>query len=150
MGRPTKLTPEVQAVIIEAVEAGNYFETAAMLAGICKATLYNWIESGEAGELPFAEFLDALKSAESKAEAAALAVVRAAPDRWQANMTFLERRHPSRWGRRDPDHSLKTKLLKAELKTLRAKLKLLEAGHDPDAQQITVVVPNYDANKGET
>jgi len=143
MGRPTKLTPEVQAVIIEAVEAGNYFETAAALAKICKQTLYSWIEKGEAGEEPYAAFLDALKGAEAKAEQDALRDVREAQVGWQAHMTFLERRHPTRWGRRDPDYSLKTKLLEAELATANAKLKLLEAGQDPDAQQITVVVPSF-------
>lgn len=135
MGRPTKLTPEVQTIIIEAVEAGNYFETAAALANICKATLYNWIEKGEAGEDLFVEFLDAIKSAEAKAERNALAKVHGSGPGWQALMTFLERRHPSRWGRRDPDHGLKTKLLEAELETLKAKLKLLEAGVDPDAHR---------------
>lgn len=135
MGRPTKLTPEVQETIVEAVEAGNYFETAAALAGISKQTLYNWIDRGEAGEEPFDLFFDAIKSAEASAEKTALERVQGAQQGWQAHMTFLERRHPQRWGRRDPDHGLKTKLLEAELDMMRAKVKMLEAGVDPDAHR---------------
>ncbi len=139
MGRPTKLTPEVQATIVQVVEEGNYFETAAAIAGISKVTLYSWIEKGEAGDEPFAEFLNALKDAEAKAERQALADVRLGQPGWQANMTFLERRHPSRWSRRDPDHGVKTKLLEAELETAKQKLELLKAGINPDGEQLVVI-----------
>jgi transposase len=146
MGRPTKLTPELQKRIVKLVRDGNYIETAAIAAGITKQTFYNWMERGKAGEEPFAEFFDALKRAEAEAEAEIAATVRAglrdAPQ-WQSAMTFLERRWPTRWGRRDPDHKLKRTNLELENETLKAKLKLLEAGQNPDGSGVTFVVPGY-------
>lgn len=89
--------------LLQAVEAGNYIETSAELAGIAKKTIYDWIKRGEAGETPYRAFSDALKRASARAEAKAVANVRRAglDDRfWAAEMTYLERRHPERWARR--------------------------------------------------
>jgi transposase len=146
MGRPSKLTPELQKKIVKLVRDGNYFETAAQAAGIAKSTLYDWLKRGESDEEPFAEFSDALKKAEAEAEADAVAMVRAglrdAPQ-WQSAMTFLERRAAERWAKRDPDHGLKTKALELEVETLRAKLKLLEAGQNPDGGGVAFIVPGF-------
>ena len=38
-GRPTKLTPDVQEKIVQAIRAGNYIETAAAYAGV---RMYVW------------------------------------------------------------------------------------------------------------
>lgn len=152
MGRPTKLTPELQKRIVKLVRDGNYFETAAQAAGIAKSTLYDWMARGDAGDNPFAEFSDALKKAEAEAEVDAVAMVRAglrdAPQ-WQSAMTFLERRWASKWARRDPDHELKRSNLELENETLKAKLKLLEAGQNPDGGGLTVLVPSFVAASGE-
>ena len=43
-GRPTKLTPEVQKKIVDALSAGNYFEVACEYAGI--------VVMGLSGSLP--------------------------------------------------------------------------------------------------
>jgi transposase len=43
-GRPTKLTPEVQARIITYLRGGSYIETAAAACGIHKDTLYEWLK----------------------------------------------------------------------------------------------------------
>jgi len=160
-GRPTKLTPDVQAAIVALVEVGNYVETAVLASGVTSRTYYNWLERGEADEEPYAEFFRTIKEAEHKAEKDALATAKAGATggvaspgpHWTSTMTFLERRFPTKWGKRDPDHGLKTKLLeqeversKAEIDTLKAKLKLLEAGHDPDAQHYTIVVPQLPEN----
>ena len=102
MARPTKLTPEVQRRIVEAISGGNYAVVAAEYAGIGQATFYAWLEKGRAGRQPYAEFLAAVKEAEAQAEALAVKAVRVAfGDSWQAAMTWLERRFPARWGRRD-------------------------------------------------
>ncbi len=45
-GRPTKLTPEAHQTIVEAIQAGNYIETASAMAGIEKPTLYDWLKRG--------------------------------------------------------------------------------------------------------
>ena len=52
MARPAKLTPEVQARIIEAVQAGNYMETAAQYANIGLSTFYRWMAEGEGEKAP--------------------------------------------------------------------------------------------------
>lgn len=48
MGRPTKLTPEVQAKIIQALEAGATVQASCDFVGIHKATYYDWLIRGEA------------------------------------------------------------------------------------------------------
>jgi hypothetical protein len=89
--------------LLESLAAGNYLETAAHAAGLAPVTVYNWKKRGEAGEEPYATFVQAVKRAEADAEIEAIQRVRAAgklPQFWAAEMTFLERRHPERWGRR--------------------------------------------------
>jgi len=46
-GRPDKLTPQTQAIIVEALEKHNYISTACALAGISEATFYNWLDKAE-------------------------------------------------------------------------------------------------------
>jgi hypothetical protein len=146
MGRPTKLTPELQKKIVKLVRDGNYFETAAQAAGIAKSTLYDWLKRGEAGEEPFAEFSNALKKAEAEAEVDVVATIRAglrdAPQ-WQSAMTFAERRWASRYARRDPDHELKRTNLELENEKLRAQVEMLKQGQNPDAQSINVIVRDF-------
>lgn len=120
MGRPTKLTPELQAEICDAIRAGNYIEPSAMRSGIDKTTLYNWLKkagtelqrvaSGQAKGKncsvtarmrPYVDFLNALKKAEAEAEARDVAIIaKAAMKQWQAAAWRLERKHYERWGRR--------------------------------------------------
>lgn len=108
MGRPTKLTPELQAAIVEAVEQGNYPEVAAMAQGMDRATFYRWMQRGESNaedDRPFRDFRDAVTHARAVAEHYALQVVRTgfAHDDKGAERAqwYLERTAPDRWGRRD-------------------------------------------------
>ena len=103
MGRRSKLTPAVQQRIIEAITAGNYIETAAAYVGIDKSTFYDWMLRGEQERSGiYTDFAHAVKAAEAQAEVAAVQCVRDAwGDSWQAAMTWLERKAPRRWGRRD-------------------------------------------------
>lgn len=105
-GRPTSLTPEVQATIIAAIEAGNYRSTAAAAAGVHRNRMAEWEKRGESGEEPYASFACALQTAEAKAEIQLVAELRAAEpgipavrgaDLWQAKAWLLERRFASRW-----------------------------------------------------
>lgn len=134
-GRPTKLDDVVQARIVDAILAGSYLEPAAAMAGVSKATLYRWLRradeveakalehaEGDVGAVDVYELVDpaewlyldfrhALKSAEAYSELGLLERVRGAGEGWQAFMTILERRHPSRWGRRAVlDHTIKGEL----------------------------------------
>lgn len=157
MGRPTKLTPEVQAVIIKALETGHYAEVAATLAGVDEKTYYNWLKAGSKTRAvePYASFFQSVKKASAKAEDDALNRVHdgatggmtSPGPQWQSAMTFLERRFHARWGQRDALYEARGKQMradlektKAECETLKAKLKLLEAGQDPDANRAELVV----------
>ncbi len=108
-GRPTSLTPETQATILESVRAGNYKASACSAAGIHRDTLNGWEIRGAAGEEPFKSFSDALQTAEAEAEAKLLAEIRTAQpgipgfsgaDLWTAKAWILERRWPKRWAAR--------------------------------------------------
>jgi hypothetical protein len=106
MGRPTSLTPEVQAAIIAAISAGNYRSTAAAAAGVHRNRMAEWEKRGESGEEPYASFACALQTAEAQAEVKLLAEIRSAQagvpgvsgaDLWQAKAWVMERRFASRW-----------------------------------------------------
>lgn len=103
-GRPSEIqdASSIQT-FLEAVQDGNYLETACDLAGISQRAVQNWVKRGEDGEEPFKSFMRALKRASAKAEAEEMGKVRTAgkdPRFWAASMTYLERRHPDRWARR--------------------------------------------------
>ena len=105
MPRKTKLTPELQETILQTMRGGGYAITACQRAGICEDTLYTWLQKGSEGKEPYAAFAESFKRAEADAETQAVAtVLKVAFDpqdpNWQAAMTYLERRHPERWGRR--------------------------------------------------
>lgn len=107
MGRPSKLTKNVREHLVEAVEAGNYVETAVRACGIGTSTYYRWMETGEADAAHdkstiYRELWEAVKKAEAEAEAKALKQIRsAASDSWQAAAWYLERKFPARWGRKE-------------------------------------------------
>lgn len=104
-GRPAAIgNAAVVQELLTHIGAGNYYDTAAEIAGIAPRTLDYWLERGETGEEPYNAFLRAVKRAERKAEALAVSRVRAAgekPQFWAAEMTFLQRRHPQRWSQRE-------------------------------------------------
>ena len=95
-GRPTLRSPEVIKAILTSLAIGNTREDSSLAAGISPSTLRLWCHE------------DAALSAQvEKAEAQARqrmvgVVVKAASDgTWTAAMTFLERRDPEHWGRRE-------------------------------------------------
>ena len=102
VGRPTKLTPDLQAAVCRHLASGCYVCTACELVGISEKTLSNWKQRGADGEEPFVSFVQALKEAEAKAEERAVLLVQAAmPNDWKAAMTWLERKFPDRWSRNE-------------------------------------------------
>lgn len=115
MGRNTKLTPEVQKRIADAIRLGAIFEHASLYGGITASCLYNWLKKGgneksrrENGGVPdekltpFVEFFDAIKSAEGTAVVGWLMrIEKAATDgEWTAAAWKLERRYPDVYGKR--------------------------------------------------
>ena len=101
MARPTKLTPERQERLTEAIAQGMHYETACQIAGIDYSTFRKWMQRGEEDTSGlFFEFFEAVTRAEAEAEFHALGIWRAAmPNDWRAAQMFLERRYPQRWGR---------------------------------------------------
>lgn len=65
MGRPSKLTPEIEERILEVIRAGNYREAAAQAAGIAPETLSRWM--GRERE-PYRSFRQSVLAAEQVAE----------------------------------------------------------------------------------
>jgi hypothetical protein len=109
MARPSKLTPEVQKRLVEAIKAGNYYEAACGFAGIHYSTFREWMIKGEKAKSgKFREFYEAIKKAENEAEVRMVAQWQQhMPENWQAIATFLERRYPDRWGRNRLDVNMK-------------------------------------------
>jgi hypothetical protein len=144
-GRPTSLTPEVQATIVAAIEAGNYRSTAAASAGVHRNRLAEWEKRGESGEEPYASFACALQRAEAKSEMAALAKIRDAragtpgvsgADVWTNEAWFLERRFASRWCARVKQQVAETvdtltSKLKAKPELHRQVLDVIAADEEP-------------------
>jgi hypothetical protein len=107
-GRPSALTnTESVAELLTAIEEGSYLATACDLAGIHENTVAAWLKRGEAGEEPFKTFQWAYKRACARAEHDMVTEVRkaakAGPQYWAAGMTYLERRQPDKWGKRQDD-----------------------------------------------
>ena len=100
MARPSKLTPEVRAKLLEASRLGLTRKLSAAYAGVDVSTLYRYMEKGRtANRGQFRELYDAIKRAESHGAARALIKVHAAADdSWQAAAWILERRHGYRKG----------------------------------------------------
>ncbi|GAT71433.1 hypothetical protein PS9374_07124 [Planomonospora sphaerica] len=65
MGRRSKLTPGIHERIVQALQGGNSFATAARLAGISPRTLHAWRQRGEADDASeeFAAFAQAVELA---------------------------------------------------------------------------------------
>lgn len=100
-GRKTKLTPERQTKILNAIRAGAYMETAAAAAGVNKETLYAWLKRGNVEpESIYSAFVEAVHEAQASAELRdVLTLSKAAADGdWRAAAWRLERKFPKRWG----------------------------------------------------
>ncbi|MEP9408553.1 hypothetical protein ABKP09_19740 [Peribacillus frigoritolerans] len=102
-GRKTKLTPELIGECYELLKEGHYAKTVYQYLGISEATWYRWLSEGELEEEGLRkEFRETVKKAEMEAEIRNLKFIQeAAITDWKAAMTYLERKFPDRWGRRE-------------------------------------------------
>lgn len=99
--KPSKLTPETRDRILLFVRNGNTKKAAAEAAGIDEATLYRWIQRGDAGEHPYGQFVVDFRRAIAEWQAGLVArIIQAATveGKWQAAAWLLERRDPANWG----------------------------------------------------
>jgi transposase len=102
MGRPSKLTDELQAEIVDHLKTGNYIETVCALVGISKSTFYSWLNKGKTSTRTnkYSRFAYAVERAQAWAEARLVALIsKQAEKTWQAAAWLLERKHPSKWSR---------------------------------------------------
>jgi transposase len=101
MGRPPKLTPELQERIIRSIAHGNYPDIAAAAAGVSKPTFIKWLKRGgreESGR--YHDFVDAVSEAEAVAEERIIKRIdRAGKSDWRADAWRAEHRFPDRWAR---------------------------------------------------
>ena len=103
-----KIDPDIIAEITKVIRAGNYAQVAAQYVGISESTFYRWMERGEKdpdrldkGGL-YRELWESVKKAETQSEVRAVAIIQDHMKlNWAAAMTYLERKHPRRWGRRE-------------------------------------------------
>lgn len=103
MGRPTKLTPEVRAMLVNLIKSGQPIANACSVVGIDESTFYNWKVRAEAGEHDFLDFFKSLKRAEDECQAMHLANITAHSKRsWQASAWLLERRWSGTFARAQP------------------------------------------------
>lgn len=106
MARPTKLTAELTAEVVDAIEAGNYAETAAEAVGITPATFYNWMTWGAQSREPYTAFFEAITCARARAEMQLVSTVLQGDDKGtgfgaaKAAAFMLERTRPKKFAQR--------------------------------------------------
>jgi hypothetical protein len=133
LGRPSKLTPELQQQICTAIARGHYATTACAAAGVGEATYFRWLELGSdhlekrgdrrvrvAAASPYREFREAVEKAKAVAqmahmetirdaaftvEAGADGVQRVRAKNWTASAWYLERTAPHLFARREVVHT---------------------------------------------
>jgi len=128
---PRKLNNGMIKALAYVISRGNYARVACERCGIDESSFYNWIKQGDADiekgvETLYSRLIKALKKASSEAEDLMVQRLRSAAlpgvikevtkvdadggvstekvktgGEWLAAATFLERRHPERWGRKD-------------------------------------------------
>lgn len=106
--------PKVK-LLLQALQAGNYVETACAYAGLAVSTVYLWLDRGnkekqriaqggqpDPKEATYLEISEAIEKARANAVVANVAVIQQAArsGTWQAAAWWLERSMPQQFGRR--------------------------------------------------
>lgn len=102
-GRPSLLTDAKIRAIASHIEKGNFAVTACTLEDISERTFYHWLDVGQHDERAgkdtlHARFLQSIKKASAEAESRNVQIAQEGGVGWRANMTWLEKRFPDRWG----------------------------------------------------
>ena len=96
MARRSKINEETKKRIIQAIQMGATYEIAAEHAGICRKTLYSWIEKGKTANKGSAlyTFLHEFRKAEARACLTSLTTIQREIQNgdWKAAAWFLDRR----------------------------------------------------------
>lgn len=139
MARPSSLTPEVRAKLVDSMRIGSYQIEAAHYAGISEKTLITWLQTGRRdiaegnADTPHAILVHEIEEAEAKAVIGAVSVMQraAAQGDWKAAVAWLSRRHPDRWGSK-VNVSVEAQNLADEIKNLVGQLTPDETGTAED------------------
>ncbi len=128
-GRPTLLTEERAAAIIDDILHRVPYVVAAEANGICEDTLYRWIKEGAIDrrsglDTPKSRFSEGIKKAERQRIREHLNEISERPERWQADAWILERRW---WKHFSPQ---------AALIEMNKRLDAMDSRHDPEAKQM--------------
>lgn len=110
-----KLDDPKVTLLIQALQGGNYVETACLYAGLAPSTVYRWVERGNnekhrqaEGQSPdptesqYIELCEAVEKARAQAIVANVTIIQQAArtGTWQAAAWWLERSVPNQFGRR--------------------------------------------------
>lgn len=101
MGRSSKLTPQVQETIIEAIMKGASYQDACESVGIWFTTFNEWVKKGEeATSGKYHEFNEAVRKANAQVAVNFAAVVKDAAASGDAKIAleWLKRRRRGEWG----------------------------------------------------
>ena len=111
-GRPCLLEyrPAIIQTVADSIKRGCYAVTACEVAGISQASYISYMAKGEEdvekgdNDSHYAKFFQAVKEAESACEQEVASMIKetalSKKDAY-AGMMYLERRHPSRWAKRE-------------------------------------------------
>ncbi len=149
-GRPITLTRQKIVALSKHMRDGNFAVTACALEGIAESTFYFWLEQAERNLKEgrtslYVELLESLKKASAIAESANVQIALQGGSGWQANMTWLERRFPDRWGHQ-------SKLSLEEARNFVHKIMAVLATHISDRnilEEIVKEVRNVQVEKPE-
>lgn len=146
--------PAKMALIVSMLMGGHYLATALRAAGVTSTVYRYWMGKGQEALLKsedartpednaYIEFAFNAHAAESVAEEAAVAVIRAhMPRDWRAAAFFLERRYPGRWRARTEDDDVSDDELNASIRS--------ELGRLAQGQALTVSPETQaDADSGD-
>lgn len=130
MGNKTKLNPQRQERIVNAIRLGAPIELACKAGGVDKSTVYRWIEKGNRQDKGvYREFCEAAKEAEIACVESMLGHIQiAAKKSWQAAAWLLERRYPVLYGRFLANDPRNNRDVTESVETQRAELKVVMGG----------------------
>src|SRR5262249_49594978 len=100
-GRPSKLTPELEAELYALLEGSSSRAASCAMLGIHVSTLKGWLKLGRRGDAGrFTGLVEGVRRAEARFTVEAVRKIqRAGDDNWTALAWLLERRHPDEWGK---------------------------------------------------
>ena len=125
---------------LAALSDGNYRETACRISGLSTSTLHKKLKLAEAGDEAAIAFREAVEKHEAEAESETVRNVRHAsklPQFWAAGMTWLERKSPEKWGRRQDDSSVPKVIVQIGARDSDVTVNVLSPAPHNDLDQIS-------------